>query len=61
MTRLYREMEYQTKRLISSKLKGRRLSDQHKQAISDAMKAYWEQVPSKNNESNNQLNDEKSM
>lgn len=54
-------MEYQTKRLISSKLKGRRLSDQHKQAISDAMKAYWEQVPSKNNESNNQLNDEKSM
>lgn len=61
MTRQYREMEYQTKRLISSKLKGRRLSDQHKQAISDAMKAYWEQVPSKNNESNNPLTDEKSM
>ena len=59
--REYREMEYQTKRLISSKLKGRRLSDQHKQAISDAMKAYWEQVPSKNNEINNQLNNEKSM
>lgn len=59
--REYREMEYQTKRLISSKLKGRRLTDQHKQAISDAMKAYWEQVPSKNNESNNQLNNEKSM
>ena len=61
MTRQHREMEYQTKRLISSKLKGRRLSDQHKQAISDAMKAYWEQVPSKNNESNNNLTDEKSM
>ena len=54
-------MEYQTKRLISSKLRGRRLSDQHKQAISDAMKAYWEQVPSKNNESKNQLNNEKNM
>ena len=61
MTRQFREMEYQTKRLISSKLKGRRLSDQHKQAISNAMKAYWEQIPSKNNESNNQLNNEKSM
>lgn len=61
MKRQFREMEYQTKRLISSKLKGRKLSDQHKQAISDAMKAYWEQIPSKNNENNNQLNDEKSM
>ena len=59
--REYREMEYQTKRLISSKLKGRRLTDQHKQAISSAMKAYWEQVPSKNNESKNPLTDEKSM
>ena len=59
--REYREMEYQTKRLISSKLKGRRFTDQHKQAISDAMKAYWEQVPSKNNESNNNSTDEKSM
>ncbi|MBQ3197206.1 MAG: hypothetical protein IJB63_03690 [Alistipes sp.] len=61
MKRQFREMEYQTKRLISSKLKGRKLSDQHKQAISNAMKAYWEQIPSKNNENNNQLNDEKSM
>ena len=59
--REYREMEYQTKRLISSKLKGRRLTDQHKQAISSAMKAYWEQIPSKNNKSKNQLNDETNM
>lgn len=59
--REYREMEYQTKRLISSKLKGRRLTDQHKQAISSAMKAYWEQVPSKNNESKNQLKNEANM
>lgn len=61
MKRQFREMEYQTKRLISSRLRGRRLSDQHKQAISDAMKAYWEQIPSKNNESKNQLNDETNM
>lgn len=61
MKRTFREMEYQTKRLISSKLKGRRLTDQHKQAISDSMKAYWKQIPSKNNESKNQLNNEKSM
>lgn len=61
MKRQFREMEYQTKRLISSKLRGRRLSDQHKQAISSAMKAYWEQIPSKNNVSNNNLTDEKSM
>lgn len=59
--REYREMEYQTKRLISSKLKGRRLTDQHKQAISSAMKAYWEQIPSKNNESKNQLKNEANM
>ena len=59
--REYREMEYQTKRLISSKLKGRRLSDQHKQAISDSMKAYWEQIPYKNNDSKNQLKNEANM
>ena len=59
--REYREMEYQTKRLISSKLRGRRLSDQHKQAISSAMKAYWGRVPSKNNESKNQLKNEANM
>lgn len=59
--REYREMEYKTKCLISSKLKGRRLTDRHKQAISSAMKAYWEQIPSKNNESKNNLTDEKSM
>ena len=59
--REYREMEYQPKRLISSKLRGRRLSDQHKKAIADAMRAYWANVPSKNNESKNLLNNEKNM
>ena len=54
-------MEYQTKRLISSKLKGRRLTDHHKQAIADAMRAYWANVPSKNNQSKNLLNNETSM
>ena len=59
--REYREMEYQTKRLISSRFKGRRLTDQHKQAIASAMRAYWANVPSKNNDSKNNLTDEKSM
>ena len=61
MKREYREMEYQTKRLISSKLKGRRLTDHHKQTIADAMRAYWANVPSKNNQSKNLLNNETSM
>ena len=40
------------------------MSDSHKQAISDAMKAYWATIPyrpTENNESNNQRNDEKNM
>ena len=61
MKRIFREMEQETKRLISTKLKGRRLTDQHKQAIASAMRAYWANVPSKNNESKNQSNNEKSM
>ena len=61
MKRQFRELNADTKQRISQALKGRGLTDNHKQAISDAMKAYWEQVPSKNNESNNQLNNEKSM
>ena len=48
---------------IAQSLKGRSFSDTHKQAISDAMKAYWSTIPyrdEENNESNNQ-NDETSM
>lgn len=61
MKRQFRELEYQTKRLISSKLKGRKLSDQHKQAIASAMRTYWANVPSKNNDSKNKSNNETCM
>ena len=55
MKRQFREMEYQTKRLISSRLRGRRLSDQHKQAISDGMHAYWATIPNKPNDGINEI------
>ena len=57
MQREFRNLDDATKLRISQKLKGRTMSDSHKQAISDAMKAYWATIPyrpSENNESNNQ-------
>ena len=63
--RLYREMDDATKLRISQRLKGRSMSDSHKQAISNGMKVYWASIPNKpsdeNNESKNLFNDEKSM
>lgn len=63
MRREYRDLRDDTKLRISQSLRGRSFSETHKQAISDAMKAYWSTIPYKdeeNNESNNQ-NDETSM
>ncbi len=63
MKRQYRDLRDDTKMRISQSLKGRSFSDSHKQAISDAMKAYWATIsyrPNENNESNNQ-NDETSV
>ena len=57
MQRQFRNLDDATKLRISQKLKGRTMSDSHKQAISDAMKAYCATIPyrpSENNESNNQ-------
>ena len=64
--RTYRELNDDTKQRISQALKGRGLTDNHKQAISDGMRAYWATIPNKsnndeNNESKNLFNDEKSM
>ena len=59
--RKYRELKDDTKQRISQSLKGRGLTDSHKQAISDGMRAYWSTIPSKpieNNESKNLFNDE---
>ena len=63
--RLYREMDDATKMRISQRLKGRTMTDSHKQAIANSMKKYWETVPNKhqekNNDSSNLKQDETSM
>ena len=60
MKREFRNLRSDTKMRIAQSLKGRSFSDSHKQAISDAMKAYWSTIPYKdeeNNESNNHDNE----
>ena len=60
MKREFRNLRDDTKMRIAQSLKGRSFSDSHKQAISDAMKAYWSTIPyrdEENNESNNQNNE----
>ena len=64
MKRTYRELNDDTKQRISQGLKNRTLSDSHKEAISNGMRAYWATIPNKPNEYNeskNLFNDEKSM
>lgn len=59
--RIYRELKDDTKQRISQALKGRGLTDSHKQAISDGMRAYWSTIPNKPNENNdikNSINNE---
>ena len=55
--RIYRQMDDATKQRISQRLKGRSMSDSHKQAISDGMKAYWAGIPNKPTEYNENKND----
>jgi hypothetical protein len=63
MTRQFRDLRDDTKMRISQSLKGRLHSETHKQAISDAMKAYWSTIPYRDEENNksNDQNDETSM
>ena len=64
MKRQFRQMDDATKLRISQRLKGRSMSDSHKQAISDGMKAYWAGIPNKpteNNENKNNVSNETSM
>jgi len=62
MKRQFRELNADTKQRISQGLKNRKLSDSHKQAISDGMRAYWSTIPNKpndgNNENKNSINNE---
>ena len=60
MRRIFRNLRDDTKMRISQSLQGRSHSETHKQAISDAMKAYWSTIPSRdveNNENNNKDNE----
>ena len=64
MKRTCRELNDDTKQRISQALKGRGLTDSHKEAISNGMRAYWATIPNKpneNNESKKPFNNEKSM
>ena len=53
--RKYRELNADTKQRISQALKGRGLTDDHKQAISDGMRAYWATIPNMPNNKNNEI------
>ena len=57
--RTYRQLNDVTKQRISQKLKNRTLSDSHKQAIADSMRAYWKTIPNKPNENNESKNNSK--
>ena len=64
MKRQYRNLRDDTMQRIAQKLRGRSFSSSHKQAISDAMKAYWATIPyrdDENNESEEPLTDAEGM
>jgi len=51
--RQYRERSAETKRKISESLQGRPKTEEHKKAIFEGLKKYWETVPSiENNKTN---------
>lgn len=58
MKREFRNLRSDTKMRIAQSLKGRTFSDSHKQAISDAMKAYWSTIPYRDEENNENKNQE---
>ena len=45
MKRTTRQRSEETKRKISASLKGKAKTEQHKRAISKALKKYWETIP----------------
>ena len=56
--RIFRQMDDATKLRISQRLRGRSMSETHKQAISDGMKAYWKTIPNRPTENNKSKNNE---
>ena len=53
--RIFRELNDDTKLRISQRLRNRTLSDSHKEAISNGMKAYWATIPNKPNDGTNEI------
>ena len=53
--RQYRELSDETKQKISNSSRNRPKSDQHKQHISRGMKDYWQNVPNRPNDTNNEV------
>lgn len=47
MKRQYRQLTDLTKMKISQSMKNRTKSDSHREAISQGLKKYWEQIPNK--------------
>ena len=56
--RQYRERDEITKMKISNSLRNRAKSEQHRKALSQALKIYWEGIPSQNNAKGNSQNNE---
>lgn len=53
--RLYRQLDDETKQKISKSNRNRPKSDQHKQRISQGMKGYWQNVPNRPDDTNNEV------
>ena len=53
--RQYRQLDDETKQKISNSSRHRPKSDQHKQRISQGMKDYWQNVPNRPDNTNNEV------
>lgn len=53
--RQYRQLDDETKQKISNSSRNRPKSDQHKQHISQGMKDYWQDVPNRPDDTNNEV------
>ena len=53
--RQYRELSDETKQKISNSSRNGPKSDQHKQHISQGMKDYWQNVPNRPDDTNNEV------
>ena len=53
--RQYRQLDDETKEKISNSSRNRPKNDQHKQRISQGMKDYWQNVPNRPDDTNNEV------